>query len=193
MRRRGSALLSSVLILLMLSTLIAATLPLAASGYALAREERDRVLALAAAEAGVNWQIARIRTRRWARDDEGRPCLDGLGRLLRDFWASPRVRTLPTTVSEHVLAESTGGEWTQRFVTGVTTDIERLREGTEYTIVSEGQVKTPDGRIVRRRIQVAAVRSGRDWWLLAPFRWWHGRRLGHFKTGEWEWREVAIE
>lgn len=172
---------------------MAGTLPLAASGYALAREERDRVLALAAAEAGLNWQIARIRARRWARDDDGRPCLDNLGRLLKDFWQAPRVHDLPNTISEHVLAENSDSQWTQRFVVGVNTDLERLREGDAYLIVSEGQVKTPDGRIVRRRVQVAAVRSGRDFWHMCAFRWWRGKKLGLIKPRDWEWREIEIE
>jgi hypothetical protein len=193
MGRRGSALLSSVLILLTLSILVAATLPLASSGYALAREERDRALALAAAEAGVNWQIARVQTRRWGRDDGGRPFVDHLGQLTRDLWKQPKALVVPETTSEHVLLEDADDQWAQRFRVGVTTDLERLREGDLFAIISEGQVRAPDGRIVRRRIQITAVRSGKDWWSLAPIRWWRGRKLGHFKTGDWEWREVVIE
>jgi hypothetical protein len=151
------------------------------------------VLALAAAEAGVNWQIARIRTRRWARDDDDRPCIDASGKVLKDFWARPRERVLPETASEHVLVEDAGSQWMQRSVVGVTTDLERLREGESYCIVSEGQVRAPDGHIIRRRIQVTAVRSGKDHWCLAPIRWWRGKKVGHYKTGDWEWREVAVE
>src|SRR5437879_13777655 len=70
-RRRGSVLLPVLFVVIIITMLLGAILPLTVSGYGLSRADRDRAEALAAAEAGLNWEIGRINSRRWGKDDSG--------------------------------------------------------------------------------------------------------------------------
>jgi Tfp pilus assembly protein PilX len=77
--RRGSVLLPTLFVMVAIIMLLSAILPLTVTGYGLARADRDRVAALAAAEAGLNWEIARINNRLWGKDDSGVSQVDGSG------------------------------------------------------------------------------------------------------------------
>src|SRR5690242_14998112 len=70
-RRSGSVLMPTLFIMITMLMLLSAIMPLTLSGYALARADRDRAGALAAAEAGLNWEIGRINNRLWEKDDSG--------------------------------------------------------------------------------------------------------------------------
>src|SRR5207302_9706878 len=70
-RRSGSVLLPALFVVLLITLLLSAILPLTLSGYGLARADRDRAGALAAAEGGLNWEIGRIDNRLWNKTDSG--------------------------------------------------------------------------------------------------------------------------
>jgi len=64
-------LLPTLLVVVAIVMLMSAILPLTVTGYGLARADRDRAAALAAAEAGLNWEIGRINNRLWEKNDSG--------------------------------------------------------------------------------------------------------------------------
>src|SRR5690349_6890546 len=70
-RRRGSVLITTLFVVVLIVVLMSAIMPLTLSGYGLARTDRDRAGALAAAEAGLDWEIGRINNRLWDKNDSG--------------------------------------------------------------------------------------------------------------------------
>lgn len=159
---RGSVLVPTLVAVVIISLLASASLPLVVSGYGLALAERDRVAALAAAEAGLNWEIARIRDRCWSRDERGRVLLDGRGRPRLDFW--PEVASgRPATAAGRVLLSDASGGWRLRFFVGTSADPYPAGAGRTLAITSEGQARAADGNVVRRRVRVlVTIRSARD-------------------------------
>src|SRR3989442_13305338 len=106
-RRSGSVLLPALFVVLLITMLLSAILPLTLSGYGLARADRDRSGALAAAEGGLNWEIARINNRVWGQDDSGNTV------TTLDTWPTPSS-TPPATASKVTLMTDASGNWTQR-------------------------------------------------------------------------------
>ena len=150
-RRRGSVLLPTLFVLVVVVLLLSALLPLTVSGYALARADRDGAAALAAAEAGLNWEIARINTHRWDRNDSGSAVVDNAGRATLDLWPN-ETSAPPTSACSRTLIANAAGQWTQRFIVGTSVDPFRAINGS-FAIVAEGQVRAADGHIVRRRVK----------------------------------------
>jgi Tfp pilus assembly protein PilX len=153
-QRRGSVLLPTLFVLIIIVMLLSATLPLTVTGYGVARADRDRVAALAAAEAGLNWEIARINNRLWDKDDSGNTLVDGSGNPTLDSWPT-ETGTAPGTASTRVLLSDASGQWTQRFVVGTTVNPFSVGATGSFTIIAEGQVRAADGQIVRRRVKGA--------------------------------------
>src|SRR5437899_1539096 len=116
-RRSGSVLLPALFVVLLITMLLSAILPLTLSGYGLARADRDRAGALAAAEGGLNWEIGRIDNRLWDKNDSGAFAVDGFGNPTLDFWPTS-TGAPPATASSVVLMTDASGNWTQRFIVG---------------------------------------------------------------------------
>src|SRR5947209_19825562 len=87
-RRSGSVLLPALFVVIIITMLLGAILPLTLSGYGLSRADRDRAEALTAAEAGLNWEIGRINNRLWNKTDSGATGpVDGSGNpTTMDYW-----------------------------------------------------------------------------------------------------------
>src|SRR5438034_4631731 len=145
-RRRGSVLITTLFVVVFIVMLLTAIMPETLSGYALARTDRDRAAALAAAEAGLNWEIARINTRLWEKDDSGSTV------TTLDNWATS-TGSAPATASTVALLTDSSGTWRQRFIVGTSTNPYNVGSGGTFTITSEGQVQAADGHIVKRRVQ----------------------------------------
>jgi hypothetical protein len=144
--RRGSVLLPTLFVTVAILMLLGAMLPLTLTSYSLSRTDRDRVAALAAAEAGLNWEIARINNRKWGKDDAGAADAN------IDRWPT-ETGAVPNTASVRVLLTDSSGQWTQRFVTGTSVDPMSVGAGGSFTIIAEGQVRDTNGNIVRRRVK----------------------------------------
>ncbi len=99
--RHGSALLPALFVVTIITLLLTGILPLTVSSYGLARAERDRAAALAAAEAGLNWEIARINNRLWGKDDSG-------AAADVEIWPDPTSAPPTTTATRVLLTDSSG-------------------------------------------------------------------------------------
>jgi Tfp pilus assembly protein PilX len=151
-RRRGSVLLTTLLVVVCIVTLLGAILPMTLSGYGLSRADRDRSAALAAAEAGLNWEIARIDNRKWDKDDSGNTSVDGSGNPTLDYWPT-ETGSAPITTGSRTLVTDSSGNWSQRFVVGTSVNPYSVGSTGTFTIISEGQVKAADGHIIKRRVK----------------------------------------
>jgi Tfp pilus assembly protein PilX len=151
-RRSGSVLISTLFVVTVMTMLLSAIPLMTLSSYRLSQADRDRVAALAAAEAGLNWQIARINNRLWDKDDSGNMQVDGSGNPTIDYWPT-ETGTAPSTASTRVLLTDGSGQWSQRFLTGTSVNPLTVGAGASFTIISEGQVRASDGHIVRRRVK----------------------------------------
>jgi Tfp pilus assembly protein PilX len=145
-RRRGSVLITTLFVVVLIVTLMGAVMPLTLSGYGLARTDRDRAGALAAAEAGLNWQIGRINNHLWEKNDSGTTV------TTLDNWPTS-TGSAPSTASTVVLLTDSSGNWTQRFIVGTSTDPYTVGSTGTFMITSEGQVQAADGHVVKRRVQ----------------------------------------
>src|SRR5207249_9788508 len=137
-RRRGSVLLPVLFVVIVIVTLLGAILPLTLSGYGLSRADRDRAEALAAAEAGLNWEIGRIDNRRWGKDDSGNTV------TTLDTWPTT-TGAAPATASSVVLFTDASGNWTQRLLAGTSVNPYGVGAAGSFTITAEGQVRAADG------------------------------------------------
>jgi Tfp pilus assembly protein PilX len=155
-RRTGSALITTLWVLVTVSMLISAVLPLSVASTRLTRGDRDRAAALAAAEAGLNWEVARINTPTWDRNDSGASILDGSGNPAADLWPDP-TSVPPSTASTKILLSDSSGQWTHRFIAGTSVNPYSTSSGGSFTVVSEGQVRSPDGKIVKRRVKATGA------------------------------------
>ncbi len=144
-RRRGSVLLPTLFVVVVIVILLSALLPLTVTGYGVARADRDRAAALAAAEAGLNWEIGRINNRLWGKDDSGNSV------MTVDNW--PDSTTSSARASTVVLMTDASGNWTQRFLAGTSTNPFNLTASGSFAITAEGQVRAADGEIVKRRVR----------------------------------------
>jgi type II secretory pathway pseudopilin PulG len=155
-RRRGSVLLTTLFVVAAIGMLLSAILPLTVTGYGVARADRDRAAALAAAEAGLNWELARINMRRWDRDDSGSLLVDGSNLPTSDYWPDPTIAPPASTSAQVLLTDGTGG-WTQRFLVGSSTNPYGVSASGSFTICAEGQVRAADGHVVKRRVKVGGA------------------------------------
>jgi hypothetical protein len=139
-------LITTLFVVVFIVMLLSGILPLTLSGYSLARTDRDRAGALAAAEAGLNWEIGRINNRLWEKDDSGNTV------TTLDNWPTS-TGTAPATASTVVLQTDASGTWTQRFLVGTSINPFAVSSGGTFTITAEGQVRSADGHVVKRRVQ----------------------------------------
>jgi Tfp pilus assembly protein PilX len=139
-------LLPTLIAMVIIAMFLSAILPLTVTGYGLARADRDRAAALAAAEAGLNWEIGRINNRLWERNDSGTTV------TTLDNWPTS-TGSAPSTASTVALLTDAAGTWRQRFTVGTSTNPYNVGSGGTFSITSEGQVQAADGHIVKRRVQ----------------------------------------
>src|SRR5438093_764815 len=107
-RHSGSALITTLWVITTITMLLGAILPLTVSTYTLAGGDRDRASALAAAEAGLNWELARINTHTWDKDDSGTSLVDGSGNPSADYWPDPTTTAPATASTKTLLSDSSG-------------------------------------------------------------------------------------
>jgi hypothetical protein len=139
-------LLPTLIAMVIIAMFLSAILPLTVTGYGLARADRDRAAALAAAEAGLNWEIGRINNRLWEQNDSGTTV------TTLDNWPTS-TGSAPSTASTVALLTDAAGTWRQRFTVGTSTNPYNVGWGGTFSITSEGQVQAADGHIVKRRVQ----------------------------------------
>src|SRR5260221_11373743 len=144
-QRCGSVLIPVLFVVITVAMLLSAIMPMTLSGYGLARTDRDRAAALAAAEAGLNWEVGRINNRLWEKNDSGTTV------TTLDNWPTA-TGSAPSTASTVTLLTDASSTWRQRFVVGTSTNPFTLSSGSTFSIYSEGQVQAADGHIVKRRV-----------------------------------------